>query len=170
MITIGIDPGLTGALSFIGRDRVSIVDIPTKPVSAEGKVKSRVDGYALATLVRQECPVDEPIAAFCESVSAWGTSNNAIEAQASLVGTLRAIEAVFDVLRIPLHLVSPQDWQGFYGLKGKKHEQRERGALPAAIVTSLRLYPGAAALLSRVRDHNRAEALLIGHYGLRKVA
>ena len=32
------------------------------------------------------------------------------------------------------------------------------------------LYPGAQTRLARQKDHNRAEALLLAHYGLRRLA
>ena len=71
------------------------------------------------------------------------------------------------MLRFPCALVEPRAWQRFVGLAGKGKESRERGALPAAVLTARELYPAAAHDLQRVKDHNRAEALLIAHYGAR---
>lgn len=185
MIIIGIDPGLTGALSFIDSvsGEVSIAEIPTtvrvtvaskssknaakkKSKKTGGEVKRRVDGLALARLVRERVPVDREAMSVCESVRSFGRSDGARSSTTdSLQRTLGAIEAVFDVLRWPCMLVEPQAWQAHYGLVGKKNEERERGAMPAAITTAVQLYPQAAAELRRVKDHNRAESLLIAHYG-----
>jgi hypothetical protein len=78
--------------------------------------------------------------------------------------SLGAIEAVFDVLRFPAALIEPACWQRYYGLQGKK-AKREAGSMPEAIRVACELYPRAAHMLQRVKDHNRAEALLIAHYG-----
>jgi crossover junction endodeoxyribonuclease RuvC len=56
--------------------------------------------------------------------------------------------------------VAPREWQKPYGLgKGDKGASR---------ATVLRLYP--AAPVTRVKDHNRAEAILIAHYGMEQTA
>lgn len=169
MIIIGIDPGLTGALSFIDSvsGEVSIAEIPTKTRGKPGgEVQRRVDGLALARLVRAKVPADRQAISVCENVRSFGRSDGARSTTTdSLQRTLGAIEAVFDVLRWPCLLVEPRAWQAHFGLAGKKGEKRERGALPAAITTAVQLYPQAAAGLKRVKDHNRAEAILIAHYG-----
>ena len=170
MIVVGIDPGLTGALAFIHDGRAVIEDIPTLDLPGNGLVSRRVDGRKLAELVRHHCPADRAVIVVCEAVATMGGQNNAVQTQGSLMRSLGAIEAVFDVLRWPCLMVRAQEWQKLYGMVGKKAEKRARGELPAAIVKACALYPNAAHQLRRVRDHNRAEALLIAHYGLEAMA
>lgn len=169
MIVIGIDPGLTGALAFIDTSsgQISIAEIPTKTRGKHGgEVQRRVDGLALARLVRERVAPGQEAVSVCENVRSFGRSEQQRPTTTdSLQRTLGAIEAVFDVLRWPCLLVEPRAWQSHFGLAGKKGEKRERGAMPAAITTAVQLYPQAAADLKRVKDHNRAEALLIAHYG-----
>jgi hypothetical protein len=74
------------------------------------------------------------------------------------------------VLRFKPRMVSPQTWQAHYGLKGKKAVKREPGEMPQAIVIARTLYPEVAHWLSRVKDHNRAESLLIAHHGMQEFA
>jgi len=168
VVVIGIDPGLTGAVSFISPNTVAIEDIPTMILPGNGKVHRRVDGYALASLIRKHVPAGHAAMAVCEAVHAM--PGNDIGSQGSLLRSLGAIEAVLDVLRLKPRMVSPQTWQAHFGLKGKKTQKREPGELPAAIVIATALYPEAARWLARVKDHNRAEATLIGHFGLQEFA
>ena len=168
MNVAAFDPGTTGAVAFITPRGASVHDLPVLLLKGNGFAVRRIDARALALLVRQECPAGEPFAAFCESVHAIAHGNSA-GSQGSLMRSLGAIEAVCDCLGAPAQLIAPQTWQGFYGLVGKKNEIRGKGELPAATRKALQLYPGVAADLQRVGDHNRAESLLIGHYGLRKV-
>lgn len=170
MIIVGIDPGLTGALAFIDTSTgsVHIDDMPTRERSVGGEVQRRVDGLALASLVRQRIPAGRAAISVCENVRSFGRSGVQRPATTdSLQRTLGSIEAVFDVLRFPCALVEPRAWQRFVGLAGKKADPRARGELPATVTTARTLYPAAAHDLQRVKDHNRAEALLIAHFGAR---
>jgi crossover junction endodeoxyribonuclease RuvC len=170
MIVIGIDPGLTGAIAFIDvSGRAAIDDIPTLQLPGDGMVRRRIDGLALGHLVRQRCPAGSAVLVACEAVSAMGGQDNALQTQGSLMRTLGAIEGVFDVLRWPCKLIQPQTWQAHYGLRGKKNVKREAGERPAAIVKALELHPEAAVDLARIKDHNRAEALLIARYAKDKL-
>lgn len=173
MVIVGIDPGLTGALAFIDTSTgaVHIADMPVTHRKTGGEVAKRVDGLALASLVRAQIPAGRVALSVCENVRSFGRSDPARAATIdSLQMTLGAICAVFDVLRFPCALVEPRAWQRFVGLAGKCKEARERGALPAAVLKARDLYPATAPMLSRVKDHNRAESLLIAHYGARTLA
>ena len=54
----------------------------------------------------------------------------------------------------PLHVVRPQDWKRYFSLPKEKEHAR---------ALAISYYPQAP--LARVKDHNRAEALLIARYG-----
>lgn len=170
MIVCAVDPGLTGALAFIdiASGAVHIEDIPTRERRVGDEVARRVDGLALASVVRKHVPPGRVGLSVCENVRSFGRSDQQRPTTTdSLQRTLGAIEAVFDVLRMPCALVEPRAWQKFVGLAGKKNEPRARGELPAAVKLACSLYPTAAPMLTRVKDHNRAEALLIAHFGAR---
>lgn len=174
MIVIGIDPGITGGVAFINGGRASVHDMPTlalPPAHSAGKswVPRRVDGWELAKLIRANVPAGTPARAFCERVQAMRGGESSMQAEGSLMRTLGAIEAVLDVLHLSPDLVLPQTWQQFYGLVGKNVEMRARGELPAAARKAIQLYPDLAGELGKVKAHNKAEALLIGHYALRKL-
>lgn len=160
MIAVGIDPGLTGAAAFVdSRGTCAIRDLPTVALSGDGLIKRRIDGGALARILRDFCPVGEPCVVAIEAVhTIGGKANNAVQTQGSLMRTLGAIEAVLEVLRLQFTAVDPQTWKGFYGLDAEKR---------AAIQKALTLYPGAP--LALVKDHNKAEALLIAHWALRSL-
>jgi hypothetical protein len=66
-----------------------------------------------------------------------------------------------DVARIKHQPVQPATWKRFVNVLGAD----KTGA--AARAVAMKLYPGAASALQRVKDHNRAESLLIAHWLLR---
>ena len=154
MIVVGVDPGLTGAIAFLdSRGSMVVRDIPTVEVEGTGMVKRKVDGLALARLVREHCPVSDDALVVCEAVRAM--PGNAIQTQGSLMRSLGAIEAVFEVLRFPVLMIQPQVWKRHFGLKADKGE---------SLRVARTLYPHCSDI-TRAKDHNRAESLLIAHYG-----
>ena len=173
MVTVvGIDPGLSGALAFIHvSGEVALEDIPVIAI-ASGAVRRRVDGALLKAMLLRHCPPAEPVRIFCEDIAvAMGGQGSAAMTMVSLGRTLGAIEGVTDALRMPLRLVAPKEWKGLYGLKGKSKDDagRGKGELPKAMLLARRLYPQAIPMLERVKDADRAEALLIAHFGKRMI-
>lgn len=159
MIIIGIDPGLTGAIAFVSPQGGCVIeDIPTQPLPGNGMVKCKVDGLALARMVRKHCPVDAKALVVCEAVHAM--PGNAIQTQGSLMRSLGAIESVFEVLRFPLLMVQSQVWKRHFGLKAEKAQ---------SLRIARTLYPECQEI-ARAKDHNRAESLLIAHYAKQVMA
>jgi len=158
VICIGIDPGLSGAVAFIDSRSCVIEDLPTMSLPGNGLVKRKLDAKALADLVRRHVPPGEVATVFCEQVRAMGGKNNSLQTQGSLMRTLGAIEGVFEMLRMPPRMVEPQTWKRFYGLGKEKGESLE---------LARSFYPDAPVKLAK--HHNRAEAILIARYGMRKV-
>lgn len=166
MIVIGIDPGLTGACAVVDHQGVrAVFDLPTMPVPGAGPkalVKRKIDGRALCQLLLQHCPASAGQAqVVLEQVNTMGGANNAVQTQGSLLRSLGAIETVLECLKYPVQYVAPQRWKKAFALGADKTK---------ALETARRLYPGAAAELKRQKDHNRAEAVLLAHWGRGELA
>lgn len=168
MILIGIDIGLSGAVAFIDSagGACAIEDMPTVP---DGE-RQRLDGRGLADILHRHWPAGEKALAVFEDVrprpqTNGGARGNTMYSQGSLMRSRGTVEAVLDVVagdRLRAVVIQPQAWKRFYGLIGEqKGGSREK---------ALALYPAAQPQLRRVKDHNRAEALLIAHFGLKKLA
>ena len=71
-----------------------------------------------------------------------------------------AIEAVVMLLGIPTVIVAPAVWKKAFGLRGGKANKE------ASRQYALRKFPSAHALLSRKKDHQRAEACLIALFAI----
>jgi crossover junction endodeoxyribonuclease RuvC len=151
---LGVDVGLSDAAAILieidgAVTVVSAIDIPTV---GDGTSR-RVNALAL----QEWLLCHGPAFAFCERARSMP--------QQGIASTFRygrssgSVEAVIALCGIPPELVEPTRWKKFFTLVGKDKEQSR--------LRALELFPGAHALLSRKRDHNRAEACLIGLYGLR---
>lgn len=161
MIIIGIDPGLTGACAVMDHNGVrAIFDLPTMPVPGAGEkalVKRKIDGKAFCQLLLKNCPASEgkPLAVL-EKVNTMGGANNAVQTQGSLMRSLGAIESVLECLGYPTEHVAPQSWKKLFKLGSEKTK---------ALEMARKLHPEAAGNLTRQKDHNRAEAVLLAHWG-----
>lgn len=167
---IGIDPGLTGGVAAIYRNstrRCEVHDIPTVALPGNGLVKRRLQARDFALMLRQLMPVDMAAHVFVEQVRTMGGQNNAVQTQGSLMRTLGAIEAALDILRIEPVMVEPQSWKAHFGLKRKKDETDSKWKA-RSLEMARKLYPDAD--LPLARSQNRAEALLLAHFGSRSVA
>ncbi|NJD35375.1 MAG: hypothetical protein FIA96_11180 [Betaproteobacteria bacterium] len=149
---LGIDPGLTGALALLD-DKGSMHSVEDLPVMARGKgrVKHEIDPAALARLLRPHA--DQIALAVVEQVGSM--PGQGVASVFSMGHTLGSITGVVQALGIPLRLVTPAVWKREAGISSDKNLARSEAS---------RLFP--AAPLDRVKDHNRAEALLLARYSM----
>ena len=157
---IGIDPGLGGAAAQVYPDggEPSVEDTPTVEV-ARGKGKSRIyvetlmvelighyehisGGHVRALIERQGARPGEGVRSTFSSGYGYGL----------WIGILSALE-------IPWFQVEPRAWKKEMQATDDKNASRRR---------AMELFPAMASALSRVKDHGRAEALLIAEYARRK--
>ena len=157
MIVAGIDPGLSGAIAFLDAASgvvLDIADMPTLALSRGGKVKRELDAHSLARLVAER-PIDH---AFVEAVGAMpGQGVSSVFAFGKSFGVLIGILAA---LGVPMTFVAPATWKRALGVPAAKDGARARAS---------QLMPAAAYLWPLVKHDGRAEAGLIGYYGLRSL-
>lgn len=168
MISLGIDIGLSGALAVVRGDQLlGLEDMPTREKPGTGLIKREVDPVALRAMVLRLCEGrrDEAIAVSLEHVfgigpSAGGQKNHGASGAFSLGETRGAVRAVLEVLGLQPAWISPLSWKRHYDLLGRKGEKVDKNA---SRLKALALYPTAD--LQRVKDHNRAEAILLARFG-----
>jgi hypothetical protein len=70
--SIGIDPGLSGAIAIISPENLKIFDMPTMTVDRNGKAKRQVSAIELAEIIYSYTGRDCHV--YCERVSAMAGS------------------------------------------------------------------------------------------------
>lgn len=164
MIVIGIDPGLTGACAVLDHNGLrAVFDLPTMEIPGVGPkslVKRKLDGRALRKMLLETCAANEPVLAVVEGVGVTGmSSQHSVQTQGSLLRMLGAVECTLECLNLIVTYAPPKTWKGFYGLTADKNAARDK---------ALALYPDAP--VKRVKDHNRAESILLAHWHMRRSA
>jgi crossover junction endodeoxyribonuclease RuvC len=153
---LGVDPGIHGGLAIVAINTdsaapqlIDAIDIPVAGVGA----KERVDVLAIRAWLSRYAP-QHALIERAQAMPKQGASSGFKYGRA--VG---AIEAVIACSSIPLTIIEPSVWKKFHQLHGGDKEGGRQRAL--------QLFPAAHALLTRKRDHGRAEAALIALAGER---
>jgi crossover junction endodeoxyribonuclease RuvC len=175
MTIIGIDPGTRGGLAFLSdAQRIEMVcDIPTvlvkhgRRVRTQDAIKERprteVDTAALVALLQMYAPdpdLGTRTLAFLERV--WPHPDEGVVSAFTFGRSVGIVEAALQALRIPFEFVHPAMWK----------KSVMPGCVPGkgqSIIYAKRLLPSAAEWITLTKHHNRADALLIALYGLRKL-
>jgi hypothetical protein len=152
MRIVGCDPGKTGALAlFVDGHPTMVTDMP---LTVGG-----IDGHEV---YNQLCRW-QANEVYIESTHAMPT--NGSKAAFSQGDSNGALRTAAHIARVPLIWVRPLDWQrsaalGTSGLTAIERKRRSR-------MRAIELFPSMADWLNRAKDHNRAEALLIGRFGVK---
>lgn len=151
MITIGIDPGLSGAIGVLKDGAyVAVLDMPTV-AKGSGSVKNEVDPAGLITLLRQHAPADEAVAVALERVNAMpGQGSSSIFSLGDSFGCARSAVAA---CRFETVYVTPAQWKKHFNLSSDKEMGR---------AVAIRMFPAAPLNLKKYAD--RAEALLMARW------
>lgn len=161
-IIIGVDIGMTGAVAAIdSRGTCAIADLPI----VDDHCGKRIEGRALLDILRTLAPAyADPPTLVMEHIRVIAIPGRRMShsTETTLVLGRGVVQAVADVARWPVRLVEPAAWKRAYGLRGKDADA-DAGTRARNVAT--RLYPSAGPMLARIKDHNRAEAVLIAHYG-----
>ena len=153
-VTIGIDPGLGGAVAFIPDQPGITAWVEPMPVTGHSKsgfVKRAVDVTALSRMLAPSA-IGGGATVFLERVNAF--PGQGVGSMFSLGMSFWGVAGVVAALGMPLHLVEPKDWKAHFRLNKDKELARALAS---------RYYPDVD--LSRKKDHGKAEALLIARYG-----
>ena len=145
MRIVGIDPGITGALAMHIDGRLdTLVDMPT--------FDTRVDGADIARLMRAW----NPDAVFVENTQPM--PRNGSIALFKLGLNTGIVIGVVQSLSHPLFRITPAKWKSKMGVT-RLDKNGIRGIVRE-------MYPDWHSCFARVKDHNRAEAVLISRYGV----
>lgn len=161
MKIMGIDPGYDGAIAILAsRDDgfdISVWDLPTYALMVNKKHKRRLDLYAIATWMDLwSAGVDKVVIENPNALPGQG-----ITSAFNFGGACLALQMAVAAQGLSVRLVPPAVWKHALHLPhGEKTDKKD-----ASRRLAVHLYPKTSPLLTRKKDHNRAEAILLAHYG-----
>jgi crossover junction endodeoxyribonuclease RuvC len=150
--SIGVDPGLSGAVAVISPESLKIFDMPTMTVERNGKAKRQVSASELAELLYlysgKDCHV------YVEKVSAM--AGQGVTSVFSFGRSFGMIEGILAAYKLPVTYVAPATWVKAVGRGQGKDASRAR---------AMELFPNNQADFKRVKDDGRSDAALIAYWG-----
>ena len=161
MIILGIDAGIEGAVAALDGRTGELIGVRDLPVMRDRSI-AWIDGGELL-LMLGDLRNGRPARAYVERLQAMPRAMGGAHTAISRGLTLGSILATLSIAGIGVELVTPAVWKRSLGLLQPKATPtaRKRESLDRARL----LYPTAE--LDRAKHHNRAEALLIAHWGMR---
>ena len=153
---LAIDTGVTGATATAWPNGIiEIHDLPS--IKTDGFNGIDPHGFdAIVKSVIDRAGGSANIVAYVErSILLPVNGKQTIRATYDCRGVIRAVLALNNVSLI---YVPPQTWKKFHGIPPKSDKEHSRGL-------AIQLRPDLAHMLTRKKDHNRAEAILLGLFG-----
>lgn len=148
MITIGIDPGLSGAVGVLRSGAFLAVEDMPVVAKGSGSVKSEVNPAGLIQMLRRLSPAPDPVAVALERVNAMPGQGSS--STFSLGDSFGCARSAVQAAGFQLVYVTPAQWKKHFKLTTDKEMAR---------ALAQRMFPDAPLHLKK--HDGRAEALLM---------
>ena len=153
MRIIGIDPGLSGGIAVLEDNKVK--DMFDMPVMADGKKNKRqLNSALLAQLVKDNIKDIEDTAIVVEQVNAM--PGQGVTSMFNFGQSFGAIKGICAALGLPIFFVRPAKWKKYFELINSSKD--------ASRTKVIEMYPALAENLSKKKDVNKSDAILIARY------
>ena len=153
MRIIGIDPGLSGAIAILDNNKIKeLFDMPVMP---DGKKNKRQLNCALLVkLINDNIKNLDDTVMVVEQVNAM--PGQGVTSMFNFGQTFGAIKGICAALGLPIFFVRPAKW--------KKHFELINSSKDASRTKAIEMYPSLSDQLSKKKDVNKSDAILIARY------
>jgi Crossover junction endodeoxyribonuclease RuvC. len=155
MMIIGIDPGFSGAICFFENGKVK--DVMDMPTMSEGKKnKKQINGRQIFTEIssRIENYSKEEIFVVVEQVSAM--PGQGVTSMFNFGQSFGVIKGICFAMQLPIFYVRPAKWKKYFDLINSSKD--------ASRTKVIEIFPKISHLLSKKKDANKADAILIASF------
>ena len=153
MRIIGIDPGLSGGIAVL--DDLKIFDIYDMPIMSEGKKnKNQLNSAQLVNIIKKNIISNGDTFLIVEQVSAM--PGQGVTSMFNFGQTFGSIKGICAALNLPIFFVRPAKW--------KKHFDLINSSKDASRTKVIEMYPSISSRLTKKKDVNKADAILIARY------
>ena len=155
MLLIGIDPGISGSICFFEDGKIlEVLDMPTM---VDGKKnKKQVNGAQIYNeiLKRINKFQKNDIRVIVEQVSAM--PGQGVTSMFNFGQSFGILKGICSAMHLPVYYVRPAKWKKYFNLiNSEKDASRTR---------AIEIFPYFSSYLSRKKDANKADAILIASY------
>ncbi len=155
MLIIGIDPGISGSICFL-EDGI-IKDVLEMPTMTEGKKnKKQVNGSQIFNEISLRIKTYEKknIKVVIEQVSAM--PGQGVTSMFNFGQSFGILKGICSAMQLSIYFVRPAKWKKYFNLiNSEKDASRTR---------AIEIFPYFSSNLSKKKDSNKADAILIASY------
>ena len=155
MLIIGIDPGISGSICFFEDGK--ILDIVEMPTMAEGKKNKRqVNGSQTYNeiLKRVKNFDKQNIRVIIEQVSAM--PGQGVTSMFNFGQSYGILKGICSAMQLPMYFVRPAKWKKYFNLINSEKD--------ASRTKAIEIFPYFSSQLSKKKDSNKADAILIASF------
>ena len=155
MIIIGIDPGISGAISVV--ENKKILEVYDTPTMIDGKKNKRqVNGSQIYNeiLKRIKQMDKKDIKVIIEQVSAM--PGQGVTSMFNFGQSFGILKGICSAMQLPLYFVRPAKWKKYFNLINSEKD--------ASRTKAIEIFPYFSSNLSKKKDSNKADAILIASY------
>jgi len=153
MRIIGIDPGLSGGIAILDDNKVK--DLFDMPVMSDGKKNKRqLNSAFLVKLIKDNIKDLENTIMVVEQVNAM--PGQGVTSMFNFGQSFGAIKGICAALGLPIFFVRPARWKKYFELINSSKD--------ASRTKAIEMYPSISERLSRKKDVNKSDAILIARY------
>ena len=155
MMIIGIDPGISGAICFFENGELKdVIDMPT--MASGNKNKQQINGSQIFNEIslRAKRYKPEDINVIVEQVSAM--PGQGVTSMFNFGQSFGVIKGVCAAMQLPIYFVRPAKWKKYFDLINSQKDSSR--------VRAIEMFPKFSSMLSRKKDSNKADAILIANY------
>ena len=155
MLIIGIDPGISGSICFFQDGK--IIDVVEMPTMTEGKKnKKQVNGSQIFNEISEKIKKldKKEIKVVIEQVSAM--PGQGVTSMFNFGQSFGILKGICSAMQLPMYFVRPVKWKKYFNLiNSEKDASRTR---------AIEVFPYFSGQLSRKKDSNKADAILIASF------
>jgi len=155
MLIIGIDPGISGSICFFKDGK--ILDVVEMPTMTDGKKNKRqVNGSQIYNEIKKKIDVvsEEDIRVVIEHVTAM--PGQGVTSMFNFGQSFGILKGICSAMRLPMYFVRPAKWKKYFSLiNSEKDASRTR---------AIEIFPYFSSQLSKKKDTNKADAILIASF------
>ena len=155
MLIIGIDPGISGSICFL--DNGKILDVIEMPTMTDGKKnKKQVNGSQVYNEVTKRIKQYEKnqIRVVIEHVSAM--PGQGVTSMFNFGQSFGILKGICTAMQLPMYFVRPAEWKKYFNLLNSEKD--------ASRTRAIEIFPYFSSQLSRKKDSNKADAILIASF------
>jgi len=155
MLIIGIDPGITGAICFFEDGK--IIDVIEMPNMPEGKKNKRqVNGAQVYHEISKKIKNLEKkdIKVVIEQVSAM--PGQGVTSMFNFGQSFGVLKGICSAMQIPMYFTRPAKWKKYFNLINSEKD--------ASRTKAIEVFPYFSSQLSKKKDSNKADAILIASF------